>query len=66
MVYKNLFIVDLIYMQSIKQLRDYPSSMGCIICLYTCLYDRFEAFRDETSICGLYMPGRPKTFYFTF
>ena len=26
-------------MQSIKQIRDGLSSMGCMVCLYTCVYD---------------------------
>ena len=45
MVYKHLFILDPSYMQSIKQLRDRPLSLGCMTCLY--LYDIFEMFRDE-------------------
>ena len=47
MVYKNLFIIDLRYMQSIKQLRDSLLSVCGLygMCLY--LYDRFEKLRDE-------------------
>jgi hypothetical protein len=46
MVYINLFIVDPSYMQNIKQLRDRLPVCGCMICLYICLYDRFETLRD--------------------
>ena len=42
-------------MQYIKQLRDGPLFMDRMICLYTCLYDRFEVFRDELSYVGLWV-----------
>jgi hypothetical protein len=50
MVYKKIFIVDPSYMQSIKQLRDAPLSVSCMTYLYTCLYGRFEALRDEPRL----------------
>jgi hypothetical protein len=50
MVFKNLFIVDPNYMQSIKQHRDRTPSVGCMTCLYTCLYDRFEMLRDRLRL----------------
>ena len=56
MVLKNLFIVDPNYMQSIKQFRDGPLSVGCMTCRYTCLYDKFEALRDEHLSVGCTCP----------
>jgi hypothetical protein len=56
MVYKNLFIIDLSYMQSIKQLRDGLPFVSCIICHYSCLYDRFEMLRDGLSSLGCTCP----------
>ena len=50
MVLKNLFIVDPNYMQSIKQHRDRAPSVDCMTCLYTCLYDKFEALRDRPRL----------------
>jgi len=35
------------YMQSIKQFADNLMSMDCMICLYTCLYIRFEALKGR-------------------
>jgi len=44
-------------MQCIKQL-DGPLFVGCMICLYTCLYDIFEALRDEPSSVGCTCPNK--------
>jgi len=44
------------YMQSIKQFGDNPMSMGCMICLYTCLYIRFEALTDGRPSMGCTCP----------
>jgi len=56
MVYKNVFIIDPNYMQSIKQFRDRLLSMGCMTCLYTCLYNKFETLRDEHLSVGCTCP----------
>ena len=50
MVYKNTFVVDLSHMQSIKQLRDGPLSVGCMSCLYICLGDKFEIFEMTSRL----------------
>jgi hypothetical protein len=56
MVYKNLFIVDPSYMQSITQLRDGSLSMDCMTCLYAYLYDRSKTLRDEPPSVGCTCP----------
>ena len=48
------------YKKCIKQLRDGSSSMGCMTCLYTCLYDRFEALRDEHLSVGCTCPYKSR------
>jgi hypothetical protein len=55
MVYKLIFMIDLDYVQSIKLLVDDPLSLGCMTCLFNCLYVRFYSLRDE-PVSGLYMP----------
>jgi hypothetical protein len=57
MVCKKLFIVDHIYMQckALNSLKTEPV-VGCMTCLYTCLYDRFEMLRDGTSSVGCTCP----------
>jgi hypothetical protein len=49
MVHTNTFVVDLNYMQSIKQFTGNLLSMGCISCLYICLYAQFEIL--QTASC---------------
>ena len=49
-LYKMLFTIDLDYMQKLKLLADNSQSVGCMICLYTCLYGRFEALKDRTRL----------------
>ena len=51
-----LFTIDLDYMQKLKLLADNSQSVGCMICLYTCLYGRFEALRDGTPSMGCTCP----------
>ena len=52
MIYTNLFIVDLNYMQSIKQLADNEIDYA----LYDLLYDKFEAFIDGPPSVGYTCP----------
>ena len=56
MVYKNIFVVDLSHMQSIKQLRDGPLSVGCMSCLYICLDDKFEILEMTGPSVGCTCP----------
>ena len=55
-LYKMLFTIDLDYMQKLKLLADNSQSVGCMICLYTCLYGRFEALKDRTPSVGCACP----------
>jgi hypothetical protein len=50
MVHTNTFVVDLIYIQSIKQRTDSLLSMGCMRCLYICLYAQFEILQTATCL----------------
>ena len=45
-----LFIIDLDYMQKLKLLADNSQSVSCIICLFNCLYIRFQTFRDDPRL----------------
>jgi hypothetical protein len=45
-----VFIIDLSYMQSIKQLADDSLSIGCMTCLLSSLYVRIEALRDDPCL----------------
>jgi len=56
-LYKMLFTIDLDYMQKLKLLADNSQSVGCMICLYTCLYGRFEALKDRTPSVGCACPN---------
>ena len=51
-----LFTIDLDYMQKLKLLADNSQFVGCMICLYTCLYGRFEALKDRTPSVGYACP----------
>jgi hypothetical protein len=37
-------------MQSIKQLTDASLSMGCMSCLYICLYEQFEVLQTTRRL----------------
>jgi hypothetical protein len=50
MVHTNPFVVDLIYIQSIKQRTVNLLSMGCMRCLYICLYAQFEILKTATCL----------------
>ena len=52
-----LFTIDLDYMQKLKLLADNSQFVGCMICLYTCLYGRFEALKDRTPSVGCACPN---------
>ena len=42
--------------KALNSLETDPLSVGCMTCLYTCLYDRFESLRDEHLSVGCTCP----------
>ena len=54
--YKLIFMIDLGYIQSIKQFTGTLLSVGCAICLSNCLYIRFEALTDDLLSVGCTCP----------
>ena len=56
MVYKLIFIIDLGNMQNIKMLADDPSSLSCMMCLFTYLYVRYQSLRDDHPSVGCTCP----------